>query len=285
MQKPGGKYSAEETGRRARLGKRQVRFLYRPQKRERMEQFGNIILYNADCMEIMKTFPDKGFDLAIVDPPYGINVTKMSMGSGIGPFGDRNAKKLRNKRLSGSGKLKDRILNRMGCDWDIAPDGEYFDELFRVSKNQIIWGGNYFNLRPTRCFVIWDKEQSFLNFSACEYAWTSFDYPSKLYRFANRGFQSKDKSQKIHPTQKPVQLYKFLINNFGNPGDLILDTHLGSGSICIAAHDLGFDLTGIEIDKEYYNEAKKRLLNHQRQLKIFDANDIVMNKELELFEL
>ena len=234
-----------------------------------MEKFGNITLYNADCMEIMKGFSDNQFDLAIVDPPYGINVTKMDMGSGLGYSGGRTAKKLRKKRLSGSGKLKDRILNRMGCDWDIAPDDEYFNELFRVSKNQIIWGGNYFNLNPTRCFIIWDKEQSFLNFSACEYAWTSFDYPSKLFRFSNRGFQSKDKSPKIHPTQKPVDLYKWILRNFAKDGNKIIDTHLGSGSICIAAHDLGFELTGIEIDEQYYNDAKKRLVEYQRQLNIF----------------
>jgi len=236
-----------------------------------MDQLGKITLYNADCQEIMKIFPDKYFDLAIIDPPYGINVTKMSLGCGGGLLKqDGTVKKLRDSRLKGSGKLKNRIINQMSCDWDFnPPTEEYFFELFRISKNQIIWGGNYFNLPPTRCVVCWDKEQVFENFSQIELAWTSYDKPAKLFRYSNAGFRSKDKSHKIHPTQKPVELYKYLLKRFANPEMKIIDTHLGSGSICLACDDLGCEMTGIEIDTEYYEAAKKRIINHQKQLKIF----------------
>jgi site-specific DNA-methyltransferase (adenine-specific) len=165
-------------------------------------------------MEYMKTIPDKWFDLAICDPPYGINVTKMSMCSNFKGKSDSSAKKLRDSRLKGSGKLKNRTINQMSCDWDfLPPSEEYFKELFRISKNQIIWGGNYFHLPPTRCFICWDKKQSFDNFSQAEFAWTSFDKPAKLFRYLNSG-TSKDKLRKIHPTQKPVALYHYLLNNF-----------------------------------------------------------------------
>ena len=234
-----------------------------------MDKIGNIILYNDDCMEIMKEYPDRYFDLAIVDPPYGINVTKMNMESGIGLSPDRTEKRLRDKRLKGAGKLKNRIINQMNCDWDLhVPNKQYFEQLFRISKNQIIWGGNYFELKPTRCFVIWDKEQSFLNFSACEYAWTSFDYPSKLFRFSNRGILAKDKSTKIHPTQKPVNLYKYLLYQFAKNGDKIIDTHLGSGSSALAAADFDCEFVGCEIDNEYYDGALNRIRKHIMQQKI-----------------
>jgi site-specific DNA-methyltransferase (adenine-specific) len=208
----------------------------------------------------MKTIPDKWFDLSIVDPPYGIHVTKMSMGSGGGLLKqDSTVKKLRESRLKGSGKLKDRILNQMSCDWDFnPPEKDYFDELFRVSKNQIIWGGNYFNLPPTRCIVCWDKEQIFENFSQIELAWTSFDYPAKLFRYSNGGFRSKDKTKKIHPTQKPIALYAYLLKTFAKPGNRIFDSHLGSGSSRIAAFKLGFDFYATEIDEIYFKEQENR---------------------------
>jgi site-specific DNA-methyltransferase (adenine-specific) len=207
----------------------------------------------------MKTIPDKFFQLAIVDPPYGINVTKMNMESGIGLSNDRTVKRLRDNRLKGAGKLKDRIINQMSCDWDFnPPTQEYFDELFRISQNQIIWGGNYFNLPPTRCIVCWDKEQAFENFSQVELAWTSFDKPAKLFQYSNGGFRCKDKSPKIHPTQKPVELYHYLLKTFAKAGDRIFDSHLGSGSSRIAAYKLGYDFYATEIDTEYFNAQEKR---------------------------
>jgi len=145
----------------------------------------------------------------------------------------------------------------MNLDWDMNPPSkEYFSELFRISKNQIIWGGNYFGLPPTRCFVCWDKLQSFENFSQVEYAWTSFDYPSKIIRMASRG--GRNDKDKIHPTQKPVELYVQLIKTFAKPGDKIIDTHLGSGSSRIAAYNLGFEFVGCEIDEDYYNSMEER---------------------------
>ena len=189
--------------------------------------------YNCDCMEYMKTIPDKYFDLAICDPPYG----------------------LKKSSTAGKGKLVDRKLNISKMDWDIAPKQKYFDELFRITKNQIIWGGNYFTLPPTRGIVCWDKEQPFENFSAFEYAWTSFYMPAKLIRIDSRNTHDKIK---IHPTQKPISLYAYLLKTFAKPGDNIFDSHLGSGSSRIAAYKLGFDFVGCEISKNYFDAEEKR---------------------------
>jgi len=203
-------------------------------------------------MEYMKELPDNYFDLAIVDPPYGIGVTK-------------------NKRLNNNSKK----------DWDNEiPNGEYFAELKRVSKNQIIWGGNYFieHLENTRCFINWDKLNHSDTYANCEMAWTSFNSNAKIFKYmwdGNRyGFLGNiqgvgKKSIRTHPTQKPVKLYEWLLMNYAKEGDKILDTHLGSGSHAIACHDLGFDLVGCELDKDYFDAACKRLNNHQKQLKIF----------------
>ena len=191
--------------------------------------------YNMDCMAYMKTVPDKHFDLAVVDPPYGLNP----------------------KSTHGRGKLRDRCLNRGDIQrWDIRPPKEYFDELFRISRNQIIWGGNYFPLPPTRCFVCWDKQQVWENFSQCELAWTSFDKPAKHVTIPNRGGH-KDYG-KFHPTQKPVELYAYLLRMFAKPGNRILDTHLGSGSSRIAAYKMGFDFYATEIDKCYFELQEER---------------------------
>lgn len=188
-------------------------------------------VYNTDCMQYMATVPDGHFDIAIVDPPYG----------------------LPSKSTQGSGKLKGRCLNRGNISaWDVVPSEEYFAELRRVSKQQIIWGGNYFPLPPTRCFVCWDKQQPWENFSQCEFAWTNYDLPAKMFRFDNR---TKDK---IHPTQKPVELYAYLLSTFGMGGGKILDTHLGSGSSRIAAYKLGYDFVGCEINEEYFRLADER---------------------------
>lgn len=218
-------------------------------------------VYNIDCMEYMKTVPDNFFDLAIVDPPYGISVDRQSLCNGLGLAKEKNTmRRIKKSRMHGSGKLKDRAINKFNTSWDSEPPKqEYFDELFRVSKNQIIWGGNYFNLPPTRGIVCWDKDQSFLNFSQWEMAWTSFDTPAKIFRFSNRGFACPEKGEKIHPTQKPVALYKWLLATFGSGGGgLVLDTHVGSGSIRIACDEMGYDFVGCEIDKDYWEAQEKR---------------------------
>lgn len=198
-------------------------------------------VYNMDCLEGMKQYPDKYFDLAIVDPPYG----------------------LLKDSSNGRGKLKNRIFNGNIEHWDKAPDKSYFDELFRVSKNQIIWGGNYFDLPPTRGFVIWDKKQPFPNFSRCEYAWMSFQVPSKIFEFDNRT------SDKIHPTQKPIKLYEWLLMNYAKQGNKILDTHLGSGSSRIASYRNGFDFVGFELDKDYFDAQEKRFKIETAQQQLF----------------
>ena len=203
-----------------------------------------ITLYNCDCMEYMKDIPDNYYDLAICDPPYGMK----QMGAQNG----------------GKGTLKNRAYNN-GCidKWDIAPSDNYFNELFRVSKNQIIWGGNYFNLPPTRCIICWDKVQPWENFSQIEMAWTSFQSPAQLYRFDNRT------GGKIHPTQKPVSLYEWLLKKYAQPTDKIIDTHFGSCSIGIACHNFGCTLDACEIDNEYFDKAYNRLKKHIMELDLF----------------
>jgi len=236
---------------------------------------GNIV-YNEDCMVGMARYPDKHFDLAIVDPPYGINAPNMTMGSnpnrkgrdarGELQYGSiSTAQRLKKGRLNaGAGKLKNRALNTMNCDWDcFPPTEEYFNELFRVSKNQIIWGGNYFHLPPCRGFLIWNKNQPWDNFSQAEFAWTSFDKPAKLFTHSNRG--GANSTKKIHPTQKPVELYLYCLKTYAFDGDKILDTHLGSGSSRIAAHKAGFDFTGFEISSEYFAAQEERFNAYGRQ--------------------
>jgi len=209
-------------------------------------------LYNMDCMEGMAQFPDKYFDLAIVDPPYGIQTEHAFVGAG---------------------KLKNRTLNINGKDvgkWDVAPSSKYFAELFRTSKNSIIWGGNYFNLPPTRCFVVWDKAQPFENFSACEFAWTSFNYPSKVYK--EQVTLSVPSRDRIHPTQKSVKLYQWLLAKFARPGDKIIDTHAGSAASLVACHGAKYDYVGFEINSDYYNAALERLEKAKAQLDLFNDN-------------
>lgn len=200
---------------------------------------------NEDNMELMARYPDNYFDLAIVDPPYGININ-VSMG--------------RRK-----GDKKSNYHKFAGGDSEI-PSENYFDELFRVSKNQIIWGGNYMteHLKPSPCWLFWDKGFSEdVTFAQFEMAWTSFSSSCKKY--------DKHPSQqiRIHPTQKPVKLYEWLLMRYAKPGDKILDTHLGSGSIAIACHNLNFDLTACELDKDYFEAAMKRIEQHKKQLRMF----------------
>lgn len=233
-------------------------------------------LIHADCVDFLKYLDDKSFDIAIVDPPYGINAPNMKMGSnpnrkGIDNRGElqyggvSTAEKLKKGRLnSGAGKLKDRTLNTMNCEWDNKkPSAEYFKQLFRVSKNQIIWGGNYFGLPPCRCFIVWNKEQPWENFSQAEYAWTSYDRPSKVFTHSNRGGANQE--NKIHPTQKPVELYTYLLGRFAVFGDTILDTHSGSGSLAVACIKTGYDFLAIEKNREYYESSKKRIEAAMRQ--------------------
>jgi site-specific DNA-methyltransferase (adenine-specific) len=217
-----------------------------------MKVTDKITITNEDNMELMARYEDNHFDLAIVDPPYGIGVTK-------------------NKRLN----------NNSNAEWDNEiPKKEYFNELKKVSKNQIIWGGNYFldYLNNTRCFINWDKLNHSDTYADCEMAWTSFDRNAKIFKYmwdGNRyGFPGAikgvgQKSIRTHPTQKPIALYEWLLDNYAKEGDKILDTHLGSGSIAIACHNRGFDLTACELDKEYYDNSIKRINNHVSQLRIF----------------
>ena len=197
---------------------------------------------NIDCMDFMKTMPDKFFDLAIVDPPYGLGDSVVNSG----------------------GRFK-RYENKNG-NWDKEiPTKEYFDELFRVSNNQIIWGGNYFPLPPNKCFLIWDKGQpENISFAMAEYAWTSFNEVAQIYKVRTQG-----QEQRFHPTQKPIYLYKWLLKNYAKEGDKIFDSHMGSQSSRIAAYDMGFDYYGCELDKDYFDSGNKRFEQFKSQLKIF----------------
>ena len=213
-----------------------------------------LTITNEDNMELMARYPDNYFDLAIVDPPYGIGAS--------GSFGHywNSTKGIPAKKGIRNQKKK----------WDNkTPNKKYFNELFRVSKNQIIWGGNYFTdkLPISRCWICYDKKQPENNsFGKFELAWCSFDkIPLKFEYYpthVNQGLR-------IHPTQKPVALYKWILDKYAQQGDKILDTHLGSGSIAIACHDYGFDLTACELDKEYFDKAMQRITNHTNQLNLF----------------
>ena len=200
-------------------------------------------LYNMDCMEGMAQFPDNYFELAIVDPPYGIGISSNPV------------RQAHNKK-----------------NWDsIIPTREYFVELRRVSQNQIIWGGNYYDLPPTQNYIVWDKKQPHdFSLAMCELAWCSMQRPIKMFSYSvlkERG--------KIHPTQKPVALYKWLLKNYAKTGDRILDTHLGSGSSIIACHDLGFEYMAFELDRDYYDKVIERIEKHKSQISIFDMAEVI----------
>lgn len=213
---------------------------------------GSLTITCEDNMALMARYPDNYFDLAIVDPPYGIKTFE-------------NIKETTNKVEK---RFKSGIWNSN------VPDQKYFDELMRVSKNQIVWGGNYFNLPPSRCFIFWDKMVSVDNFADGELAWTSFDRLTKKYQYAwgglSDGIVGRNKKEKsIHPTQKPTNLYKYCLENYAKQGDKILDTHLGSGSIAIACYDYKYNLTACELDIEYFEKAKERIINHAAQQTLF----------------
>jgi len=199
-----------------------------------------------DCNDFMAAKPDNYYDLAIVDPPYGIGVNQMNMGS--------------RKTILPDEKIWDKQI----------PDDKYFNELFRISINQIIWGGNYFSLGATRGFVIWDKGETMYgrSFVECEFAWNSIDCSARLIKL------NPNQLDRIHPTQKPIALYKWLLKNYAKPGQTIVDTHVGSGSSRIACHDLGFDFEGCEIDKDYWQAQEDRYDNYIQQIDLFVKNEI-----------
>ena len=202
----------------------------------------HVKLYNVDCMDFMKEIPDNYYELAIVDPPYGIGAGKMTMGKGSRNDTGKNEKK----------------------DWDLAvPNKEYFDELLRISKHQIIWGGNYYidYLYSTRCFLLWDKLDYNSDFASHELAWTSFNKNTKCFRRA----RNKGTTIKIHPTQKPAELYKWILTKYAKPTDKIFDSHGGSFSSACACLDMGFEFDGCEIDKEYFDNAVERLKNNVQE--------------------
>ena len=216
-----------------------------------------------DNMELMARYKDNYFDLAIVDPPYGIDADKSQNKAA------ENRIKSNGKNKSGRGWKQYKVTN-----WDSAtPKDEYFAELFRVSKKQIVWGGNYFNYLWTysNSFIIWNKMQRDFSLADGELAWYSIKNKAmRIFDFSRGGALADNNKNggRLHPTQKPVKLYEWILMNYAKEGDKILDTHLGSGSIAIACHNLGYDLTACELDKEYYEAAMKRLQEHQSQLRI-----------------
>ena len=216
------------------------------------------IAYNADCLAAMREMPDNAFDLAVVDPPYGIGAARYTRG------GTQYGHALAQSKVYG---LK---------DWDSAkPTEDYFAELSRVSKNQIIWGGNHMAAeiaKDSPCWIVWDKVTGNNGYADCELAWTSFDGAARLFRFQWMGMlqgDMKNKEDRFHPTQKPVALYRWIYQHYAKQGDKILDTHLGSGSSRIAAYDMGLDFVGYEIDKEYFEKQEERFARHTAQTSLF----------------
>ncbi len=220
-----------------------------------------MIYLNADCMNPetgLPSYSDNHFDLAIVDPPYGIGADTMTGGAA-------------------GAKLK-----RTSVNWDnCPPTTKYFDELFRVSKNQIVWGGNYFGLPPTKCVLAWDKKNDARDFAEFELAWTSFDTVARFFRMRPMGMDGG----KWHPCQKPERMYKWLLKNYAKEGDLILDTHVGSASSLIAFEEMGFDYVGFELDADYYRDSCKRIEAFRAQPKLFTGKEVFeASKPPTLFE-
>ena len=205
-------------------------------------------VFNEDCMIGMRRYPDKYFDLAVVDPPYGIKRFKHG-GSVINKYGDKNGK------------------------WNNEKPGmEYFEELFRVSKKQIIWGANNFTLPQSEYFIIWDKvNPPGFSFAQCEMAWTNCKIPARIFKYNSQ----KESAERIHPTQKPVALYTWIFQNYAKPGDKILDTHLGSGSSRIAAYEQDLDFVAFELDKHYFDAQEERFQAHISQLSLFHMEGVV----------
>ena len=219
-----------------------------------------ITITNEDCMELLKRTPDNYYELSIVDPPYGINACEN--------LARNNGKKYGGKTLARRNTYKSK-------DWDTSsPDVEYFNELIRVSKNQIIWGANHFISKipyNSSCWIVWDKKTNGA-FADCELAYTSFNTAVRKFEYTWNGMlqgDMKNKEERFHPTQKPVALYKWLLDKYAKEGDKILDTHSGSASLAIACHDYGFNLTACELDSDYFDASIKRIKNHISQLKLF----------------
>lgn len=226
--------------------------------------FGNTLLgavpsvvYNEDCVEGLKRFSDNHFDLAIVDPPYGLKIANSEyLGN------DKNDKRW-NGRANGYRHIKK--------DWDNeVPNSEYWNELFRVSKNQIVWGWNYYVSYFNDCpsYIVWNKEASG-NYSDCEMAWCSIKGTNKIFKWLWNGFRKQQPEARIHPTQKPVALYDWILEQYGRDANLILDTHVGSGSSRIACNKAGKQFVGFEIDKDYYEAQEKRFKDFVSQLRMF----------------
>jgi len=217
------------------------------------------VVYLMDCIEGMKQYEDNHFDLAVVDPPYGINIANSeSYGSNGGSDGrwERADKKQYEKK-----------------EWDKSiPDSKYFEELKRVSRHQIIWGWNYFVSHINNCpsYIVWDKQSSG-NYSECESAWCSHIGVNRVFRWLWNGFRKQQPENRIHPTQKPVALYDWIFKNYAEEGQKILDTHLGSGSSRIAANKAGLDFTGFEVDEDYFNDSEKRFKDFISQLRLFEV--------------
>ena len=200
------------------------------------------VAYNADCLAAMREMPDNAFDLAVVDPPYGLERFKHG-GSVVNKYGSEN-----------------------GFWNNTKPSKEYFSELFRVSKHAIIWGANNFELPPSEYFIIWDKvNPADFSFAMCEMAWTNCKVPAKIFRYNSQ----TESASRVHPTQKPVALYRWIFDRYAKPGDKILDTHLGSGSSRIAAYDAGLDFVGYEIDETYFRLQEERFARHTAQMNLF----------------
>lgn len=209
------------------------------------------VVFNIDCMLGMRDTPDNYYDLAVADPPYGINISE-------------------DLHKRGESCQKNGYRKWDYKEWDNKPPSKgYFIELFRVSKKQIIWGGNYFDLPPTRCWLIWNKMQRDFSFADGELAWTSFDSSVRIFDYARGKALNNANLTKIHPTQKPIRLYEWILKNYAEEGQKILDTHLGSGSSRIAGYNYKMDFTGYELDKDYFDAAEKRFQNHISQLKMF----------------
>ena len=240
-----------------------------------------ITIYHGDCYDILPQLPK--IDLLLTDPPYGINADKFSNGQNLNRKDGWNreestSKKIRKNRLQrlngGGGKLKNRILNTSKIDWDYErPKKEYWDELFRISKNQFVWGFNYFIdfLYPSRGVYVWNKKQPWENFSQAELGWTSFDKPARLFDCSNTG--GRNKEIKIHPTQKPVIIYKDILTWIAEKGWTIFDSHTGSRSLGIACYDLGFDFEGCENDKIIWEAQETRFQDHIKQDELFDKSE------------
>lgn len=257
----------------------------------------------ADCGEIMPQIPDGYYDLAIVDPPYGLGIRSFDGGGWAQKWRDLARQKdtvstpeilqamtaeqqfeplLKKKRKLGSKFKHAHSYNHKQWDKE-TPTAEYFYQLFRVSKHQVIWGANYFPLPPCRCNLVWDKMQTVDNFSAFELAWTSFDKPSAIFRHANHGFFRDLKT--IHPTQKPIALYTWILTRFAKPGWRILDTHLGSGTHRMAAWSLGFDFFGMEVDPDYFEPADKAFRYYASEPELFNTAETYTGVQTQLFNL